>query len=77
MINRTKIYVPMPTKESYLKKYLRWFGFFIVCLLLYMTIIVAIFEFMAGCGEKNYYSDRTWTTNDCIFIPYEPTSGTW
>jgi hypothetical protein len=76
-IRRTKIYVPTPTPVNYLAKYLRWFGIFVLCMVLYAVIIVAIFEFMAGCGETTYYADRTWTTNECIFIPYTPTSGTW
>lgn len=76
-IHRTKLYVPTPTPVNYFTKYLRWFGIFIVGIMLYATIIIAIIEFMGGCGEKTYFADRTWTTNDCIFIPYEPTSGTW
>ena len=76
-IRRTKIYIPTPQPTNYLAKYVRWFGFFILGLLCYAVFMIAILEFAVGCGETTYYADRTWTTNDCIFIPYEPVSGTW
>ncbi len=76
-IRRTKIYIPTPPKENYLVKYVRWFGYFILGLLCYAVFMIAILEFARGCGETTYYADRTWETNDCIFIPYEPVSGTW
>ena len=76
-IRRTKIYIPTPPKTNYLAKYVRWFGYFILGLLCYAVFMIAILEFASGCGEKTSYADRTWTTNDCIFIPYEPVSGTW
>ena len=78
-IHRTKINVPWEHQQptNYLAKYVRWFGFFILGLLCYAVFMIAILEFAVGCGETTYYADRTWTTNDCIFIPYEPVSGTW
>lgn len=76
-IRRTKIYIPAPTPVNYLAKYLRWFLTFIVCMAFYAMFMIAILEFMGGCGETTYFADRTWTTNECMFIPYTPTSGTW
>jgi hypothetical protein len=40
-----------------------------------MAVIVA--EIMVGCGEPNYHQDGTFTTQSCLVIPYEPTTGRW
>ena len=45
------------------------------CLGFIFTIIV--FELMVGCGEKTYFPDGHWTTNECLIIPHKQTSGTW
>ena len=48
-----------------------------------LTILMAFFiallvlNFMMQCGEPIYFSDRTWTTGECLLIPYTPVSGTW
>jgi hypothetical protein len=35
-------------------------------------ISLMVLEFMVGCGETTYHADRTYTTNECLFIPYTP-----
>jgi|TARA_R110002012_G_scaffold307556_1_gene513063 hypothetical protein len=47
----------------------------IICLSFLFTVI--LFETMVGCGERTYYEDGYWLTNECIFIPYEQSSGRW
>ena len=42
-----------------------------------LTITIVLVEFLAQCGEKTYYEDGTWETNECVFIPYTTTTGTW
>ena len=48
-----------------------------------LTILMAFFIALLGinwlmqCGEPIYFSDRTWTTGECLLIPYTPVSGTW
>lgn len=48
-----------------------------------LTILMAFFiallvlNLMMQCGEPIYFSDRTWTTGECLLIPYTPVSGTW
>jgi hypothetical protein len=39
------------------------------------TIVMA--EIMVGCGEPNYKPDGTFTTEECLVIPYEPVQGRW
>jgi hypothetical protein len=54
----------------------RMFGIIlIVCSSFLLTIV--LFEFMVGCGERTYYEDGYWLTNECIFIPYEQNIGRW
>ena len=40
-------------------------------------ISLMVLEFMVGCGETTYHADRTYTTNECLFIPYTPVDGRW
>ena len=40
-----------------------------------MAIVMA--EIMVGCGEPNYHQDGTFTTEECLVIPYEPVQGRW
>ncbi len=42
---------------------------------LFMGVIVV--EWLVGCGEKIYYADGTWVTGECVFVPYETTTGEW
>ena len=39
--------------------------------------LLAAAEYLVGCGEPIYYANGTYTTNECLFIPYTPTSGRW
>ena len=34
-------------------------------------------EFVVGCGQVTYHANHTYTTNECLFIPYTPTTGRW
>ena len=36
-----------------------------------------LFEWIIGCGEVTYLPDRTWQSNECIFIPNEISYGKW
>tara|TARA_R100000781_G_scaffold114990_1_gene88302 strand:+ start:104 stop:280 length:177 start_codon:yes stop_codon:yes gene_type:complete len=47
----------------------------IICLSFIFTIM--IFEFMVGCGERTYFEDGHWLTNECLFIPHDQISGRW
>lgn len=38
---------------------------------------VTLVEWSAGCGEVTYYADRTWETNECVFMDREVKRGTW
>ncbi len=40
-------------------------------------VFLMVLEFVVGCGETTYYANGTYTTNECLFIPYTPTSGRW
>ena len=66
-------YIPTP----FWLRALRALGYISLGILMYAIIIVCVFEFMVGCGERTYYPDGTWETNECLFIPYEPVSGRW
>jgi hypothetical protein len=39
--------------------------------------VVILFELAVGCGQISYSADRTYTTNECLFIPYTPSAGRW
>ena len=40
-------------------------------------VVLLMLNWLMQCGEPIYFSDRTWTTGDCLLIPYTPVSGTW
>jgi hypothetical protein len=40
-------------------------------------ISLMVLEFVVGCGETTYHANHTYTTNECLFVPYTPTSGRW
>ena len=42
-----------------------------------LVVGIMIIEWLAGCGEATHFADGTWVTNECLFIPYETTSGNW
>jgi|TARA_R110000787_G_scaffold117642_1_gene228335 hypothetical protein len=50
-------------------------GILIICSI--FIFVVILFEFMVGCGERTYYEEGHWLTNECIFIPHEQVSGRW
>tara|TARA_R110000822_G_C15071855_1_gene468694 strand:+ start:475 stop:636 length:162 start_codon:yes stop_codon:yes gene_type:complete len=36
-----------------------------------------LIEWASGCGEVTYFPDRTWQSNQCMFLPNETSSGKW
>ena len=38
-----------------------------------------VLELMAGCGQVTYFPDRTWRSNECLFLPlpHEISYGHW
>jgi hypothetical protein len=42
-----------------------------------ILLSVLFFEVLAGCGEVTYFPDRTWQSNECVFIPSEISYGKW
>jgi hypothetical protein len=58
-------------------KILRGVLYAIVFLCISAGAAVAMIEFAAGCGEVTYHADRTWTTNQCVFLNTKQASGTW
>lgn len=79
-ITRTKIAlspIPLPPRKPLWKRSLEILGIMLGCITAYALIMLVVFEFMVGCGERTYYADGTWETNACLFIPYTPAKGTW
>ena len=78
-MRRTTIRVPaVPyVRKPLWERFLIAMGYIAIGTIGYAIFMLAIFEFMVGCGEKTYHMDGTWTTNECLFIPYEPVKGTW
>jgi hypothetical protein len=50
---------------------------FLVVLLFGFLFGLLLLEWMVGCGEVTYLSDRTWQSNDCLFLPSEIIYGIW
>ena len=72
-IRRTKIYIPAPTPVNYLAKYLRWFGVFAICMALYAVLMIAILEFMGGCGETTTTpTELGLPMNACSYLTHQP-----
>ena len=42
-----------------------------------MGVVFLFAEWIIGCGEVTYLPDRTWQSNECIFIPNEISYGKW
>ena len=55
---------------------LKTLGLMLICCLSFLFTVM-IFELMVGCGEKTYFAEGHWITNECLFIPHEQVSGTW
>ena len=68
-----KPYIPVPWHIRVLKA----LGYITAGIIMYAMILLVVFEFMVGCGERTYHADGTWITNECLFIPYTPVSGKW
>ena len=64
-------------RKSWVDTLMKVIGYGTCILLAYAVFTVAIVEFMVGCGERTYYPNGTWETNECVFIPYEPVKGEW
>lgn len=54
-------------------RYLGLLGFIVFIAMISLCAL----EFVIGCGETTYHADRTYTTNECLFIPYTPVDGRW
>lgn len=65
------------SRKPFYKRLAKALGYIAIAIIAYAIIIVTVFEFIVGCGERTYYADGTWETNACMFIPYTPTKGTW
>jgi hypothetical protein len=39
--------------------------------------VMLLLELMAGCGQVTYLPDRTWRSNECVFISYDIQYGRW
>jgi hypothetical protein len=49
----------------------------LVFIAFYALVILVMVEWFTGCGQVDYYADRTWETIDCVFLPTEKRTGTW
>ena len=36
-----------------------------------------VLELAVGCGQVTYFPDRTWRSNECVFISSEIVYGQW
>lgn len=45
-----------------------------ICILFFVAVAA---EFAVGCGEKEYFSDHTWKTKNCLFISSKTRYGRW
>lgn len=79
-MRRTTIRVPIENvyvKEPFLQRFAKLAGVASLIVLGYLVFMVVAIEFVVGCGERTYFPDGTWKTNECVFIPYESVRGTW
>jgi hypothetical protein len=51
-------------------------GLMLICCLSFLFAVM-VFELMVGCGEKTYFAEGHWITNECLFIPHEQAHGRW
>ena len=40
-------------------------------------IFVILAEIAVGCGQVTYFQDRTWRSNECLFISSKTVYGRW
>lgn len=48
-----------------------------VLIALGLLLSVVLLETVSGCGQAIYNADRTWSTGECVFVPYTPAVGKW
>ena len=60
-----------------MKNVLFWGMNALAVVLAVVLFAVTLVEWSAGCGEATYYADRTWETNECVFMDIEVKRGTW
>ena len=49
----------------------------IMCALIGMFFAGVLIEWLAGCGEREYFADGTWRTIECVFQDNEIYEGRW
>jgi len=42
-----------------------------------LLLVVMLLELAVGCGQVTYSQDRTWRSNECLFITSEEKNGRW
>jgi len=50
---------------------------FIVIVTIGLLISLVFAELAAGCGQVTHFADRTWVSNECLFLPSEISYGRW
>ena len=50
---------------------------FIIIVTIGILISIVFAELAVGCGQVTYLPDKTWRSNECIFIPSEISYGRW
>jgi hypothetical protein len=50
---------------------------FIIIVASGILISIVGMELMVGCGQVTYFQDRTWESNECLFIANEIHHGRW
>lgn len=75
---RRRIYVPADyAKPTLLQRLTPVILGLLVFIAFYALVILVMVEWFTGCGQVDYYADRTWETIDCVFLPTEKRTGTW
>jgi len=49
----------------------------ILILMIEILILIIVTEVMVGCGQVTYFPDRTWRSNECLFVPNKISYGQW
>jgi hypothetical protein len=42
-----------------------------------IVVAVLVLELAVGCGQVTYLPDRTWRSNECVFVSSEIVYGLW
>jgi len=40
-------------------------------------VFIVLAELVVGCGQVTYFPDRTWVSNECLFIESEISYSRW